>query len=76
MPNRDYWRIEGPNQLQARRPTEVLTPIRRETAPDTRAEVRYVMPTGLGHIRLLSGMVRANRPWRAFSGLSSAVAAL
>ena len=67
--------LEGPNQLEARRPTEVLTPIRRETAPDARAEVRYVMPAGLGHIRLLSGMVRANRPWRAFSGLSSAVVA-
>jgi hypothetical protein len=67
--------LKGPNQLQARRPSEVLTPIRRETAPDARAEVRYVMPTGLGHIRLLSGMVRANRPWRAFSGLSSAVVA-
>jgi len=67
--------LEGPNQLKGRRPTEILTPVRRETAPDARADVRYVMPTGLGHIRLLSGMVRANRPWRAFSGLSSAVVA-
>ena len=67
--------LEGRDQLIDRRPTEVLAPIRRETAPDARAEVRYVMPAGRGHIRLLSGMVRANRPWRAFSGLSSAVVA-
>ena len=38
--------LEGPNQLKGRRPTEVLTPIRRETAPDARADVRYVMPAG------------------------------
>jgi hypothetical protein len=67
--------LEGPNQLTGRRPTDVLTPIRRETAPGARTEVRYVLPPGVGHIRLLSGMVRANRPWRAFSGLSSAVVA-
>jgi hypothetical protein len=67
--------LEGRNQAEGRRPTEVLASIRRETVADARAEVRYLMPAGLGHIRLLSGMVRANRPWRAFTGLSSAVVA-
>src|SRR3954447_4537541 len=37
--------------------------------------VGYALPAGLGHVRLLAGMVRANRPWRAFSSLSSAVVA-
>lgn len=35
----------------------------------------YALPAGLGHVRLLAGMVRANRPWRTFRGLSSAVIA-
>jgi hypothetical protein len=67
--------LEGRHALVRRRPTEALTPIRREIAPDERPEVRYVTPAALGHLRLLSGMVRANRPWRAFTDLSSAVVA-
>jgi hypothetical protein len=67
--------LEGQNQLDGRRPTRGLAPVRRETVPDARADVRYVTPPAVGHVRLLSGMVRANRPWRAFSGLKSAVVA-
>jgi uncharacterized membrane protein len=35
--------------------------------------VRFVAAVGLGNLRLLLGMVRANRPWRLVAGLSRAI---
>jgi hypothetical protein len=66
---------EARSRLGAHRLAHALAPVHRSVVSEERAQVRYVMPTGTGHLRMLGGMVRANRPWRAFSGLSSAVVA-
>ncbi|GAA1205113.1 hypothetical protein [Prauserella alba] len=55
----------------------VLAPIRRKAieTEDSYLDVRYVTPGKRGKLRLLSGMVRTNRPWRLVFGLSRALAA-
>jgi hypothetical protein len=35
--------------------------------------IRFMAAVGLGNLRLLLGMVRANRPWRLVAGLSRAI---
>ncbi|MET8772857.1 hypothetical protein [Streptomyces sp. NPDC004658] len=39
------------------------------------ADLRYVVSGPRGYLRVLSGMVRANQPWRLVPGLSKALAA-
>ncbi|MGW0891571.1 5,10-methylene-tetrahydrofolate dehydrogenase [Saccharopolyspora sp. NPDC002578] len=55
--------------------TDKLAPIRRSSPPTENIDVRYQASRIRGWIRLVSGMVRANRPWQLIWGLSSALAA-
>ncbi|PRW64187.1 hypothetical protein [Actinopolyspora mortivallis] len=54
--------------------TELFAPIRREE-PGEAVSVRYRATKWRGRVRLLSGMVRSNTPWRLVLGMSGALAA-
>ncbi|WP_243793599.1 hypothetical protein [Saccharopolyspora gloriosae] len=58
--------------------TEVIAPIRREStqhSEDDAVDIRYTATRTRGRLRLLSGMVRSNQPWRLVFGLRNALAA-
>jgi hypothetical protein len=69
---------QGPVQRQPRLGVFVgrLAPLHRgPVGEEEPADVRYVVTGPRGHLRVLVGMVRANRPWRLVPGLSKALAA-
>jgi len=56
--------------------TALLAPIKREHHDGERdVDVRYAATRNRGRLRLLTGMVRTNQPWRLVFGLRSALAA-
>ncbi|MBJ6631511.1 hypothetical protein BIU87_26525 [Streptomyces sp. ZS0098] len=78
--------LAAPPATRAERPPRrqpVPRPLARRLAPhrpgrggeEEAVGLRYVARGPVGYLRVLAGMVRANRPWRLVSGLEKALAA-
>lgn len=75
VPRRDGRGGEQRHRRVGRRIAELAAPIRRVIPEDEDIDVRFVTAVVRGNLLLLTGMVRANRPWRLVAGLSRALAA-
>jgi hypothetical protein len=73
-------RVTAAEEGQQRQPSQAafagrLTPVHPGPVDeDESTDLRYVVSGPRGYVRVLAGMVRANRPWRLVPGLSKAVA--
>jgi hypothetical protein len=65
----------GQRLRMARRVAEIMAPLRRVEPDDDDVDLRFVAAVVRGNLRLLLGMVRANRPWRLVARLSRALGA-
>jgi hypothetical protein len=72
--NGDRERSDGRARV-AQRIAQLAAPVRPERPDDDDVDLRFVADVVRGNLRLLSGMVRTNRPWRLIARLSRALAA-